>query len=47
MALLKALCIGKLENRENYKESLQYVATTYENTEEGTRAEELLKQLEK
>ncbi len=47
LALLKALCIGKLENRENYKESLHYVATTYENTEEGTRAEELLKQLEK
>ena len=43
--LLKALAIGKYQEREKYKEALEYVALNYGNTEEGKRAKEILKKL--
>ncbi|MES2485875.1 MAG: gliding motility protein, partial [Bacteroidota bacterium] len=41
--LLKAQITGRLEGIEEYKKQLNYVALTYPNSEEGKRAEELLK----
>ncbi|WGH74731.1 hypothetical protein P8625_11640 [Tenacibaculum tangerinum] len=46
-ALLKALAIGKYQDKENYKKALQYVAVSYATTEEGKKAEEIIKQLNK
>ena len=41
--LLKAQISGRLQGLEEYKKQLNYVALTYPNSEEGKRAEELLK----
>ena len=41
--LLKAQITGRLQGLEEYKKQLNYVALTYPNSEEGKRAEELLK----
>jgi tetratricopeptide (TPR) repeat protein len=41
--LFKAQLSGRLQGIEEYKKQLNYVALTYPNSEEGKRAEELLK----
>ncbi|TXD49916.1 tetratricopeptide repeat protein [Polaribacter sp. IC073] len=43
--LLKAYAIGKYLDKEIYKEALEFVAINYGNTEEGEKAKEILKQL--
>ncbi|MDX6745593.1 tetratricopeptide repeat protein [Polaribacter sp. PL03] len=45
--LLKAYAIGKYLDRETYKDALEFVAINYGNTEEGKKAKEILKQLNK
>lgn len=40
--ILKASAIGRLKGFEAYKESMNYVALTYPNSEEGKRAQEIL-----
>jgi len=43
--LLKALAIGKYQQKEKYKKALEHVSLKYGNTEEGKRAKEIIKQL--
>ena len=45
--LLKAYAIGKYLSRESYKEALEFVAVNYGNIEEGKKAKEILKKLNK
>lgn len=45
--LLKALAVGKYKNKEEYKKALEFVAISYANLEEGKKAKEILKQLNK
>jgi hypothetical protein len=45
--LIRAYAIGKYLDREKYKEALEFVAIKYGNSEEGKRAKEILKQLNK
>ena len=40
--ILKASARGRLEGFEAYKESINYIALTYSNTEEGKKAQEIL-----
>ena len=46
-ALLRALSIGKYENKETYKKALEFVAISYATKEEGIKAKEILDQLKK
>ncbi|TDQ28563.1 type IX secretion system periplasmic lipoprotein PorW/SprE [Tenacibaculum caenipelagi] len=46
-ALLKALAIGKYQNKETYKQALEFVAVSYATTEEGKKAKEIIEQLNK
>ena len=41
--ILKASAIGRLKGVDAYKEAVNYVALTYPNSEEGKRAQEILK----
>lgn len=43
--LLKALSIGKYQNKEAYKKSLEFVSVSYGNTEQGKRAKAILDKL--
>lgn len=43
--LLKAYAIGKLKNKETYKQAMEFVALTYANTEEGKKAQEIVNRL--
>lgn len=43
--LLKAFAIGKSQSKENYKQALNYVAINFGNTEEATKAQEILSKL--
>ncbi len=43
--LLKALAIGKYQEKEAYITALKYVAVSYGNTEQGKKAQEILDQL--
>ncbi len=45
LALLKALSIGKYQDREVYQKALEFVSLSYANTEEGEKAKEILDQL--
>lgn len=45
--LLKAYAVGKYKDTEAYKTALNFVAVSYGNTEEGKKAKEILKQLNK
>ncbi|AUC85815.1 hypothetical protein CW731_11185 [Polaribacter sp. ALD11] len=45
--LLKAYAIGKYLDRKIYKKALEFVAINYGNTEEGKKAKEILKKLNK
>lgn len=45
--LLKAYAIGKYLDKNTYKDALEFVAINYGNTEEGKKAKEILKQLNK
>ena len=45
--LLRALAIGKTRKLEVYKKALDFVAISYNTTEEGKRAKEILQQLNK
>ncbi|WP_299666956.1 tetratricopeptide repeat protein [uncultured Polaribacter sp.] len=45
--LLKAYAIGKYLDKEIYKDALEFVAINYGNSEEGKKAKEILKQLNK
>ena len=45
--LLKAYAIGKYLDKETYKRALEFVAINYGSTEEGKKAKEILKQLNK
>jgi tetratricopeptide (TPR) repeat protein len=45
--LLKAYSIGKHKDLEAYKIALEFVAVSYGNTEEGKKAKEIIKQIEK
>ena len=45
--LLKAYAIGKHQDIETYKTALDFVAVNYGNTEEGKKAKEIIKQLNK
>ena len=47
LALLKALAIGKYKSKDEYKKELEYVAFTYANKEEGKKAQEIIKLLDK
>ncbi|MGG8496160.1 tetratricopeptide repeat protein [Tenacibaculum sp. TC6] len=47
LALLKALSIGKYQDKETYKKALEFVSLSYANTEEGKKAEEIIEQLKK
>ncbi|CAL2091803.1 T9SS lipoprotein precursor SprE [Tenacibaculum sp. 190524A02b] len=47
LALLKALSIGKTQDKETYKKALEFVSLSYANTIEGQKAEEIIKQLTK
>jgi len=47
LALLKALAIGKHKSKDEYKKELEFVAFSYSNKEEGKKAEEILKLLNK
>ena len=44
--LLKAMCIGNLEGQEQYIVSLRQILTKYPNSEEGTRAREIIRFLQ-
>ncbi len=44
-ALLRALCIGKYKNKEEYKKALEFVAFKYANKIEGQKAGEIIKLL--
>lgn len=46
-ALLKALAIGKYQDKETYKKELEFVAVSYATTEEGKKAKEIIEQLNK
>ncbi|CAM1369826.1 Protein involved in gliding motility SprE [Tenacibaculum sediminilitoris] len=46
-ALLKALAIGKYQDKETYKKALEFVAVSYATTEEGKKAKEIIEQLDK
>lgn len=46
-ALLKALSIGKIHDKETYKKELQQIVNQFENTIEGKRAQEIIEQLNK
>ncbi len=46
-ALLKALAIGKYQDKETYKNALEFVAVSYATTEEGKKAKEIIEQLNK
>jgi hypothetical protein len=45
--LLKAYAIGKYQDRETYQQALEFIAVNYGNTDEGKKAKEILKQLNK
>ena len=45
--LLKALAIGKVKSKEDYKKALEFVVVNYGNTEEGKKAESILTLLDK
>ncbi len=45
--LLKAYAIGKYQDKEAYKVAIKFVAVSYGNTEEGKKAKEIIKQLNK
>lgn len=45
--LLKALAIGKHKDVDTYKKSLEFVAVSYGNTEQGKRAKDILEKLKK
>ena len=45
LALLKALCIGKVDDKASYKKALEFVSLSYANTDAGKKAEEILEQL--
>ncbi len=45
--LLKALAIGKYKSKEEYKKALEFVAVSYANLEEGKKAKEIIKKLNK
>ena len=47
LALLRALSIGKYQDKEAYEKALEFVSLSYANTEEGKKAEEIIKQLKK
>jgi len=42
LALLRALCIGKYQNKEAYQKELEYVAVSFADREEGKKAQEIL-----
>jgi hypothetical protein len=44
--LLEAMCIGNIEGQEKYVASLRQINTKYPNTEESTRAREIIRFLE-
>lgn len=46
-ALLKALAIGKYQDKETYKKALEFVAVSYATTQEGKKAKEIIEQLNK
>lgn len=46
-ALLKALSIGKYQDKETYKKALEFVAVSYATTDEGKKAKEIIEQLNK
>lgn len=46
-ALLKALAVGKYNDKEVYKKALEFVSISYANTEEGKKAKEIIKRLDK
>ena len=46
-ALLKALAIGKYQDKKTYKDALEFVAVSYATTEEGKKAKEIIEQLNK
>ncbi len=46
-ALLKALAIGKTESKDQYLKALEFIAFSYANTEEGKKAQEIIKLLKK
>ncbi|WP_272150872.1 tetratricopeptide repeat protein [Tenacibaculum aiptasiae] len=46
-ALLKALAIGKYNDKKVYKKALEFVSISYTNTEEGKKAKEIIKKLGK
>ena len=45
--LLKALSVGKNDSKEAYKKALEFVSVNYGNFEEGKKAKEILKKLNK
>ena len=45
--LLKAYATGKYKNKEAFKIALDFVVVSHGGTEEGKRAKEILKQLDK
>jgi len=45
--LLKAYAIGKFLGKETYKKALEFVGVNYGNTEEGKKAKDILKQVNK
>lgn len=45
LALLRALCVGKVESKEAYKKALQFVIFNYPNTEQSLKAKEITKLL--
>ncbi len=45
--LLKALAVGKDQDKESYRKALEFVSVNYGNFEEGKKAAEILKQLNK
>ncbi|WP_428741629.1 tetratricopeptide repeat protein [Tenacibaculum sp.] len=46
-ALLKALAVGKYQDKKTYKQALEFVAVSYATTEEGKKAKEIIEQLNK
>nr|BFF39485.1 hypothetical protein BACY1_12900 [Tenacibaculum mesophilum] len=46
-ALLKALAIGKYQDKETYKKALEFVAVSYATTQEGKKAKEIIELLNK
>ncbi|WP_435261060.1 tetratricopeptide repeat protein [Tenacibaculum sp. nBUS_03] len=47
LALLKALSIGKYQDKEAYAKALEFVSLSYANTTEGKKAKEIMKKLKK